>query len=197
MKQFIRIFASLAAFLVLSGWGSSAWAQSAEEYLKSKQMELVGLVGQSGAEADKKLTRTFDEVLDYDALAKNSLGDHWGKLSAAQQQEFQTLLTTLVQRAYTKNIRDTSAYDVVFKGENAAARGTLVKTVAKHKTDPRKEPIEVDYLAHKVSGKWRVFDIVTEGSSLVSNYKSQFRQIIEKKGFDGLIEKMKSKVAQG
>jgi len=196
MKNFLRVFASLAVFAVLVGSASPARAESAETYLKAKQAQLAALVTQSGPESDKKLTATFDEVLDYDALAKDSLGDNWEKLKPEERKQFQELLTTLVQRAYTKNIRDTLAYDITFKGEQDAARGKLVRTVAKHKTDQRKEPIAIDYLAHDVGGKWRVLDIITEGSSLVGNYKSQFKRIIDKSNFSGLIEKMKLKVAE-
>jgi phospholipid transport system substrate-binding protein len=197
MKNFLRIFVRVAVVALCLGWGAPAHAETAESHLKAKQAELTVLVGQTGADADKKLTTTFDELLDYDALAKDSLGEQWAKLTPAQQTEFRGLLMTLVQRAYTKNIRDTLAYDITFKGEEDARGGKMVHTIAKHKTDQRKEPIAIDYLAHQVAGKWRVFDIVTEGSSLVANYKSQFKRIIDKNGYAGLIDKMKAKVAEG
>lgn len=196
MKTPFSIFARLLPLFLLLAWGAEAQAETAEAYLKGRQAELTALVSQSTPESDKKLTKTFDEVLDYDTLAKDSLGAEWDKLTAEQRKEFQGLLVTLVQRAYTKNIKDTLAYEIGFNGEQDAKRGKLVRTVAKHKKDQRKEPISVDYLVHQVSGKWRVFDIVTEGSSLVTNYKSQFKRIIDKNGFSGLIEKMKSKVAE-
>ena len=40
-------------------------------------------------------------------------------------------------------------------------------------------------------------DIVTEGSSLVTNYRSQFRKIIKKHGFPELLKRMKNKADQG
>jgi phospholipid transport system substrate-binding protein len=38
---------------------------------------------------------------------------------------------------------------------------------------------------------------VTEGSSLVNNYKNQFHRIIQKDGYDTLIKRMKDKLAKG
>jgi phospholipid transport system substrate-binding protein len=55
----------------------------------------------------------------------------------------------------------------------------------------------VDYLMHQVDGKWRIVDIVTEGTSLVGNYRSQFRRVIKKHGFPELLKRMKNKAGQG
>jgi phospholipid transport system substrate-binding protein len=38
---------------------------------------------------------------------------------------------------------------------------------------------------------------VTEGSSLVNNYKNQFHRIIQKDGYDALVKRMKDKLAKG
>lgn len=159
-----------------------------------RQTELTTLVSSSAP--IEKLNQAFDQLLDYDALASASLDGKWAELTDAQRKEFQGLLVTLVQRAYTKNIKDTLNYSIEFRGESDAKNGgKLVKTVAKHKTDPRKEPLSIDYVVAQKDGKWRIQDIVTEGSSLVANYRSQFRKIIDSKGFPELIERMKKKAA--
>src|SRR5690606_26943704 len=95
---------------------------------------------------------------------------------------------------YRKNLKKTLDYDVNFKGAGKAKKGTLVKTVAKNKKNDREEPVSIDYVLHQVDGKWRIYDIVTEGSSLVNNYRSQFRRVIKQKGFDELLARMKKKL---
>lgn len=197
MTQFLRPF---FAFLLtaLCFVSSTAHAAAAQDYLEAKQKELTVLIKQPKSAAnDQKLTLTFDALLDYDAFAKNSLVDEWASLSPAQRDEFKSLLTTLVQRSYTKNIRDTLDYNITFKGESEAKAGKLVRSVAKHKTDARKESVHIDYLVHQVGGKWRVYDIITEGESLVGNYTNQFRRVIKKDGFSGLIAKMRKKADEG
>jgi phospholipid transport system substrate-binding protein len=184
----------LGMLLSLLLWVAPVWAENAEAYMKARHTELTALVTSDAPKP--KLTAAFDALLDYDALAQSSLQMEWGKLTPEQRKEFQDLLTVLVQRAYTKNIRDTLNYAVEFRGEVDAPNGKLVKTVAKHKTDAHREPITIDYLVAESSGKWKVKDIVTEGASLVSNYRNQFRKIIDKQGYVGLIEKMKKKAAE-
>lgn len=197
MKKFKQAL-SLLLLTALLGVVGVAQAGAAQSYLETKQKELTALIKQPKSAAnDKKLVVTFDALLDYDAFARDSLAEEWGTASEANRKEFQALLTTLVQRSYTKNIRDTLDYNIVFKGESKAKKGELVQTVAKHKTDARKEAIKIDYLVHNVNGGFRVYDIITEGESLVGNYKSQFRRVIKKEGFSGLLERMRKKAAEG
>lgn len=196
MTKFFRLF-SRTLFAIVFLFGAVAHAGEAQTHLEGKQKELTALIKQPASSANTaKLTVTFDALLDYAAFATNSLGSEWANLNDAQRKEFQSLLTTLVQRSYTKNIRNTLDYNIIFQSESNAKDGNLVQTQAKHKTDPRKEKIQIDYLVHKVGGGWRVYDIITEGESLVGNYQSQFRRVIKKDGFSGLMDRMRAKAKE-
>jgi phospholipid transport system substrate-binding protein len=183
------------ALLALSLAAPAAADPGAEAFVKAKQTELSGLLkkGKDPA-AEKKLDGVFDQMLDYEMLAKESLGTHWDERSGDEKKEFQGILQRLVKNAYRKNLTKTIDYEVSFKGATKSKKGVLVKTVARSKKDAREEPISIDYVLHKVDGKWRIYDIVTEGSSLVNNYKSQFRRVIKQKGFAELMKRMKKKL---
>lgn len=191
-----RIFTFLfLAFALLVSPAQAAGG--AQNYLEVKQKELTELIKKpKSGPNDEKLKATFDALLDYSAFARDSLDDEWQKLSEKERADFQALLKTLIQRSYTKNLRNTLDYNIIFKGASSAKKGELVQTVAKHKTDPRKESISIDYLVHQADGSFRVYDIITEGESLVKNYKSQFRRVIKKEGFSGLLERMRTKAAE-
>ncbi len=195
--SFMHSFKSLFIALAIFSLSSIAWATAAQSYLEVKQKELTSLIRQpAGAANEEKLKVTFDALLDYDALARDSLGNMWDERSESERKEFQELLTTLVQAAYTKNIRSTLDYNINFVGSQPAKVGEMVQTVAKHKTDARKEPIHIDYLVHKVGGSFRVYDIITEGSSLVKNYNSQFRNIVKRHSFSELLSRMRKKAKE-
>ena len=49
-----------------------------------------------------------------------------------------------------------------------------------------------DYM---IGTEWRVFDVVTDGVSLVHNYQQQFRRIITRDGFDTLLQRMRDRLA--
>jgi len=175
-----------------------ALAADAQNFVKAKQTELGELVRKAKTPADeKKLEAAFDEVLDYDTLARESLKDSWDSLKPAERAEFQDALKKLVRTSYRKSLRSIRDYDVEYTGESTAEAGKLVRTVAKSRTKTHEEPLSIDYVVRQADGKWRIVDIVTEGSSLVGNYRNQFRKIIKKQGFPELIRRMKTKLDKG
>lgn len=184
----------LVVLSLLLGFSAPALAnEGAEAALKAKQSELTAQLKKGKAADGKKMDQIFDELLDYDALAKDSLGSHWDERSDAEKKEFQDVLKRLVKNAYRKNLKKTLDYEVTYEGVNEAKKGVLVKTVAKNKSNARQEPVHIDYAMHKLDGRWVVGNIVTEGASLVGNYRSQFGRVIKKNGFAELMRRMKKK----
>jgi len=45
----------------------------------------------------------------------------------------------------------------------------------------------------KRSDRWRIIDVVIEGVSLVSNYRSQFAEILNSGTIDDLLDKLRDK----
>jgi phospholipid transport system substrate-binding protein len=137
-------------------------------------------------------------MLDYDSLAKASLGDQWSTLKEAEQKEFTGLLKQLIAKAYERNLKKTLGYNIEYLSEEVASDTvTIVKTKAVSKSDAREEPIAINFRMAKRDGQWRIEDIETEGVSLVTSYRSQFTKILKKDGFPTLIRKMKDKIAKG
>jgi phospholipid transport system substrate-binding protein len=188
----------LAAFVFAMSLSLPAFAAEAENFVRGKQSELSALVSKTkSAEDEKRLDAAFDAVFDYDSLAKQTLKDSWAERTPAERTEFTNVLKDLVRNAYRKNLKKTLGYDIDYKGELDADSGKLVKTVARNAKNSREEPVSVDYLVHQVDGKWLINDIVTEGSSLVRNYRNQFRRVIQKHGFEELLKRMKTKRDKG
>ena len=190
-RRWVPFIALVSVLLALT---SPALAEdAADATLKSKQSDLTAQLKKGKAADAKKMDQIFDDLLDYDTLAKDSLGSHWDDLSEADRKEFQDVLKRLVKNAYRKNLKKTLNYDVTYEGVSEAKRGVLVKSVAKSKTNSREEPIHIDYAMHKLDGRWVVGNIVTEGASMVGNYRSQFGRVIKKSGFPELMKRMKKK----
>jgi len=195
IRRKTSLFAAIAFAMTLS---LPAFAAEAENFVKGKQTELSAMVSKAkSAEDEKKLDAAFDSVFDYQFLAISTMQGSWEGLTPAQRTEFTAVLKDLVRNAYRKNLKKTLGYDVDYKGESDADNGKLVKTVARNTKNTREEPVSVDYVVHQVDGKWMIGDIVTEGSSLIRNYRNQFRRVIQKHGFDELLKRMKAKRDKG
>lgn len=191
----VPVLAALTLTLTLS---LPAFAGAATDTLKAKHSALTDLVGRAKtSDNEQKIDAVFDEVFDYDSLAKATLKDSWDERSPAERAEFSALLKELVRNAYRRNIKKTLGYGVAYVSELEGEAGKVVHTVATNTHNKREDPVSIDYVLHQVNGTWRVSDIVTEGSSLVRNYRNQFRKVIQKHSFEELLKRMKAKRDKG
>ena len=196
--RMLRHFAAALSVVALTFASvGSAFAGAATDVVKSKQTALFGLIKQGTPDSEKKVAALFDEMLDYAALSEGSLGSEWAPRSDAEKAQFSDLLKQLVRKGYERNLKKILNFDVNYVSEDAADGAMMVKTQAKAKDGARDEPVEIVFKLVNKGGTWRVQDIVTEGVSLVSSYRSQFTKIVKKDGFPALIQKMKDKLAKG
>jgi phospholipid transport system substrate-binding protein len=188
----LRLLLVSPLLVALIAFAPRAFANpEAEKFVRDRQQQLLDFIKQK---SDAKVAKTFDEMLDYPWLTQQSLRDYWGDRTPKEREQFQCVLRQLVTDAHRKNLSKVLGYDVTFQGTAQAEDGFLVTTVAKNRSNAREEPITIAYRVHKVGDKWRVCDIVTEGSSLVDNYRNQFRRIIKKNGYPELVRRMRKKL---
>lgn len=190
-----RSFLAAAICSLVLAAAPAVWAASAEDFVKSKQAELMKLVKQG--KPDAEVDKVFDQVLDYRILAEAALGEHWADRTDAERAEFTQLLSKLVRNSYRKNLKKTLGYEVAYKGTEKGKDGEVVRTVATSSKDAREEPLSIDYVVRVEGSGQRIVDVVTEGSSMVANYRSSFSRIMKKGGFPEVLKRMRKKADSG
>lgn len=197
-RKIIAVTLSALALGVVPGLARAS-STGAQGFIQSRQSEVTSLLRKPASSArDQQIASVLDGMLDYDRLARESLAQHWSTLDEAQQKNFTELLKKLVQRNYERNIKNIQGYSVEYLGESATGNSViLVKTRAASKTNAREQPIEIDYRIEQAGESYRVFDIITEGSSLVNSYRGQFNRIIRKDGYDALVKRLEDRLAKG
>lgn len=145
----------------------------------------------------QKLSHALEALLDLKELSRRSLAEHWDGLQPNQRDEFVSLLSQLVQQSYRKNLESTLDFAVRYTAESPLADGVLVRTMARSKTNRRAPEISIDYALHRDANGFRVYDVTTDGVSLVENYRRQFDRIIRRDGWDSLIDRMRKKASGG
>ena len=140
----------------------------------------------------EKLATRADDFVDFIELAKRSLGADWSKLNKKQQEEFSATMKGLLRASYAqKAIADNKGQAKFEYGEEKIVGDeATVNTTLVSKND--KFPV-VYKLYRGNKGGWKIYDVVTDEVSLVATYNDQFRQMIAKKGFDGLLTSLKAK----
>ena len=151
------------------------------------------LKGKSAEETKKEKIRAIsDKMFDYVELSKRTLGRNWKKLNTGQQDEFVKLFRSILEKAYIDKIMDYSDEKVVFYKEKVLKKKAIVHSNVITKT----VEIPINYRVFLKNGQWRVYDIIIEGVSLVSNYRNQFKQILMKKSPEALLETLRKKVGK-
>ena len=128
---------------------------------------------------------------DFREMAQRSLGLHWKDRSPQERDEFVSLFADLLERFYHKRIESYTDEEILYTGEQSEDKFAAVST----KIISRKENLEVpvEYKVIRRDDQWKVYDVVIEGVSLVSNYRSQFNRIIRTSSYAELVRKMRVK----
>jgi phospholipid transport system substrate-binding protein len=139
----------------------------------------------------QQVKQLVDRHFDYREMAKRSLGQTWTKLNPGQRDEFVRLFAELLEASYADKIDKYARHiRIDYTGENLDGEYAEVRTVVVRPNDR----IPLSYRLLNESGDWMVYDVVIEGVSLVSNYRSQFGRIISESSYADLVRRLRTRV---
>jgi phospholipid transport system substrate-binding protein len=111
-------------------------------------------------------------------------------MSPKQRADFEQEFKRHLSVTYGSSVDRYSEEEVEVSDSRAERNGDVtVRTRVVGKGDS----IHVDYRLRSRSNEWYVIDVIIEGVSMVSNFRSQTQEIISQEGPDGLIEKLREK----
>lgn len=187
---------SLLLALVVTGLAATATAQTgpAARFLKSRHDRVVKVLGADSAGGQNDaITGLIGDLLDYEAVSQAALADHWAACSEKDRAEFVSLLRKLVERSYQAGLKRTLNYEIAYQGEAKRGDKVVVRTSARSRENRRAPEVSIDYSMQQRGAQWVVVDVVTDGVSMVRNYRNQFGRLIEEHGIEGLLERMRKR----
>jgi len=197
----ITMLRTTLAALLVTGLASAASAQSpdaAKRFLEQRHERVNRVLERSaGASRDRQLSQLLGDLLDYEALSRASLANHWNEHSEAERSEFVDLLKQLVERSYKANLQRTLNYQVDYESAERRGEKVLVTTSARSRENRRAPAVAIVYEMVPDGRGWRVVNVITDGQSLVQSYRSQFHRILEADGWDGLLGRMRERLNAG
>lgn len=143
------------------------------------------------AEREELIFSVVKDRFDFHEMSERTLASNWNRISAQQQETFTDLFSKLLQKTYVNKIEQYSGEKIIYGAHEVRGR----KAVVESKIIRKGIETPLVYRLKNDSGTWRVYDVLVEGVSLVSNYRSQFAEIIEREKFSGLLERMKEKIS--
>jgi len=136
------------------------------------------------------LVELVRERFDFHEMSRRVLGPQWRNISKEEQDTFVSLFTQLLQHAYIKEIDRYSGQEVQFLQQRIRGDRAEVQTVLVDGD----QSYNVSYIMQLRQGQWMAYDIVAENVSLVRNYMEQFREILRRHGYEGLVRQIEEKI---
>lgn len=128
---------------------------------------------------------------DFGRMTNLAVGAAWKRASADQQQALIREFHTLLVRTYANALVEYRNQSVSFRPARPGEAGEV--RVPCQIRQPGGQPISLIYSLAKSGEDWKVFDVVIDNISLVTNYRSSFASEVESGGIDGLIKTLEEK----
>ena len=150
------------------------------------------MVPEKKEERRGRLRNLILKRFSFKEMSKRSLARYWRERSDAEKKEFVSLFSDLIENSYIEKIERYTDEEILYVGEKSSDGRAVVKTVIISKGNE----IPINYSLMKTENDWMVYDIVIEGVSLVSNYRSQFSSTIRTSSYKGLVEQLREKTGK-
>jgi len=194
--MFLRYF---SAFWLLVLWSSFAQADNLAEARKPvdrlngtlievmKGGQKLGYTGRY-----KKLDPVVKDTFEFEAVSLIALGAHWKKLEQPQKLAFMDKLTDLSIATYAAQFKEFGGESFQFDSSQDVKNGKLL--LRYNLVAPNEKPIKFEYFVGQFNGQWHIINIVVDGISDLALKKAQYTSVIDREGFDALLNKLTQKI---
>ena len=124
---------------------------------------------------------------DFSRMTRLAVGRNWQQASDAQKEQLVKEFRTMLVRTYSTSLTAYRNQTIEVKPLKMAAadKEVTVRTAVLQQGGPS---IPIDYAMEKADSGWKVYDVVIDGASLVTTYRSTFNEQVQKGGIDGLVK---------
>ena len=169
---------------------------SARATVETAMQQILAVLGDEALPTEERRARieaiAYDNF-DFETMSKLVLRRDWKKFSKAQRQDFVKEFKLHLSRSYGSRLDRYNQQEIAILGERAETRGDVKVMTAV--VGGQFDGAKVDYRLRKKDEGWLAIDVVIEGVSLVSNFHSQFAEVVGRQGPEGLLKQLREKYA--
>jgi len=192
----MKLIAQLLCILLFAFTVPVIASGSPTEDLKPSLNSLVDLLGDESLKGeekkDERRTKIMDEIkksFDFREMSRRVMGSTWREIDTAEQENFTNIMTKLLENVYVGKLETYTGGDIEYVSENIKGQRAQVTTLI----EDNGVKLPVHYIMRQDGQKWKVYDINIEGVSLVRNYQEQFKSILRKEKYAGLVKVLEDK----
>ena len=197
-----RRAAGLALALALGASGMALAQQAPDKLVKTVADEVASALRQDEELRTGSQTK-FAELLeqkvaphfDFERMTRLAVGRGWRQATPEQQKTLVELFHRLLIRTYSAAYSAYANITIEVKPLRMKPADDDVQVHSEMKVPNGAQPLSVDYSMYKTSSDWKIYDVIVEGVSLVTTYRSTFAEEIRQSGIDGLIKSLQEKTS--
>jgi len=197
-----------AALLIAFGAASATFAghtaaqEAPDELVRKSTTDVIAaikadkdLVAGDPAKIDKLANEKILPYFNFQRMTQLAVGRSWREASETQKTALINEFRQLLVRTYSSSLTQFRNQTIDVRPLKLAASDTevVVKTLV---NQPSGQGIPIDYSMEKTSDGWKVYDVLIDGVSLVTNYRSSFATEVKNGGLDGLIKSLTDRNAK-
>lgn len=190
------LVALILAILISPVWAKSNDVVEAEAKVLSVTSSIVrnleknkSVYKSNPAQLTAMIRKELLPFIDFDAMAKLTLGKHWRTANATQRTRFINAYREMLIRSYGKSILRYSGATIK-AGNSVPNRKPDYVTVRTIVTPKGTSSVSANYDVRKKSGAWKAYNVQIAGISLVTNFRTNFTREASTKGLNALISRI-------
>jgi len=164
--------------------------------LRSSVDEVLSIAysGRENQTLPARVRPALEKCFAFDLVTRQAMGPGWRQFSATDQKRAIDLFSELVIRTYSSRVVGTQRPKIAY-GTTVMVGADRCEIPTRVTGSSSNEPIAVVYRIIRLPAGWRIYDVLIEGVSFVSNYRAQFEELIQKGGAPLVIRTLEAKLA--
>lgn len=190
---------ALASFALLATVAVARAQQDPKGIVQANADKIIAVLSDASLSQEQKRQQVEDIVVsgvDFTILSRLVLARNWSRFTPEQQQEFMREFRRHLSQTYGRRLDQYRNEKIEVVSERTESNGD-VTVKSRILRGGSGADVDLDYRLRKVDGQWKIIDFVIEQVSLVSNFRSQFQDIVASGGPEKLLAVLRDKTAKG
>ena len=173
---------------------NAALTEAPRKLIDETAVKIVAILARKGDSTEKRvgeIEAIAYDLFDFTTMSKLVLARNWRKLTPEQRTTFVKDFKRHLSHTYGTRLDRYDQERVDVYGAQVEQKNDV--TVKTRIAGGQFDGAEVSYRLRKQASDWKIIDVVIEGVSLVSNYRSQFQEVLNTGTIDDLLAKLRDK----
>jgi phospholipid transport system substrate-binding protein len=165
------------------------------QMFEQRDKQIKQLIGPEGSTYEpqqrQKLQDIINNIIDFESMGRRALAAAFDEAKPEQRKEFVDLFARIIR---DQSLKDLNIYRAKVEYSGIIVEGTKAKVTTIASLKDVRTPVIYDM--ERKNGQWVIVDMAIDNVSTAQSYYTSFQKLIKKKGFDGLLESLRKRVAE-